>query len=156
VKRITTTWVVSNSHQVAVSAVSAPGVVAMMLDQLRLKAIRGAVSREAVEIGHGLDLITCSPDGESRGLMFRVGDIFPMLPYRRLYSASAAPSSAARPWGLRFLVVPVPTAGKHEGPTKPTSNSPDGNGPEEVGQGVRGASYRRRRAGAYRQPRRGQ
>jgi hypothetical protein len=86
-----------------------------------------------VPTADGLDLVTSSPDGESRGLMFRVGDVFPMLPYHRLCSASPSPASAARPWGLRFLVIPVITAGKHEGPTKPTSNNPDGNGPEEIG-----------------------
>ena len=83
--------------------------------------------------GDGVDLVTCSPDGESRGLTFRVGDVFPLLPFRRLCSASASPASAARPWGLRFLTVPAIRAGKHEGGTKPTSNGPDGNAPEEIG-----------------------
>jgi hypothetical protein len=81
----------------------------------------------------GPDLITCSPDGESRGLAFRVGDVFPLLPYRRLCWARTTPASPARPWGLRHLTVPVPTAGKHEGPTAPTSNNPDGSSPEEIG-----------------------
>jgi hypothetical protein len=45
----------------------------------------------------------------------------------------AEPGHRCPPVGLRFLVVPVITAGKHEGPTKPTSNNPDGNGPEEIG-----------------------
>lgn len=83
--------------------------------------------------GDGLEFITCSPDGESRGLTFRVGDVFPLLPFRRLCSASASPASASRPWGLRFLVVPPITAGRHEGGTKPTSNNPDGSAPEEIG-----------------------
>ncbi|MGW5686485.1 hypothetical protein [Nonomuraea sp. NPDC003754] len=81
-----------------------------------------------------LDLITHSPDGESRGLIFRVGDVFPMLPTRHLLSAPATPASDARPWGLRFLVLPPITAGAHEGQTRPTSASnPDGTAPEEVG-----------------------
>ncbi|TMR92045.1 hypothetical protein [Nonomuraea basaltis] len=81
-----------------------------------------------------LDLITHSPDGETRGLIFRIGDLFPMLPTRHILSAPATPASGARPWGLRFL-APLPIhAGKHEGATKKTSSSsPDGTAPEEVG-----------------------
>ncbi|MBE1532289.1 methyltransferase domain-containing protein [Actinomadura algeriensis] len=51
-----------------------------------------------------LDLVTHSPDGESRGLAFRVGDIFPMDPNLDLASEIDARATEARPWGLRFLV----------------------------------------------------
>ncbi|RBQ21416.1 hypothetical protein DP939_01495 [Spongiactinospora rosea] len=77
------------------------------------------------------DLITHSPDGESRGAIFRVGDIFPMAPIEHILSAPATPPSSARPWGLRFLVAPI-NAGKHEGGSNETSNtSLDGNGANE-------------------------
>ncbi|QKW39172.1 hypothetical protein HUT06_38360 [Actinomadura sp. NAK00032] len=59
-----------------------------------------------------LDLVTHSPDGESRGLAFRVGDIFPMDPALDQSSQLDAVATEARPWGLRFLVVP--RAGKHD------------------------------------------
>jgi hypothetical protein len=82
----------------------------------------------------GDELITCSPDGESRGVMFRVGDVFPLNPIRHVLSAPDTPASAARPWGLRFLKPPRFSAGKHEGNTRPTSApNPDGSAPEEIG-----------------------
>ncbi|MEV4092591.1 hypothetical protein [Streptosporangium saharense] len=40
-----------------------------------------------------LDLITHSPDGESRGLIFRGGDFFPMSPSRHILSAADTPVS---------------------------------------------------------------
>jgi hypothetical protein len=54
-----------------------------------------------ITVGCELDLIVHSPDGESRGLLFRVGDVFPMLPTRHTLSATGTPASMARPWGLR-------------------------------------------------------
>lgn len=79
-------------------------------------------------------LITHSPDGESRGLIFRSGDVFPLLPTQHILSAPATPATTARPWGLRFLVVPPITAGRHEGQTKVTSGgNPDGSNAEEIG-----------------------
>ena len=82
----------------------------------------------------GLDLILDSPDGESRGLLFRTGDVFPLLPHMQMLTVSPAPASCARPWGLRHLVVPLPRAGAHEGGgTRETSSNPDGSSPEEVG-----------------------
>ena len=77
------------------------------------------------------DLLTHSPDGESRGRLMRVGDLFPLDPTGHLRSGSYERASAVRPWGLRFLRVPLPRAGKHEGPTARTSGG-DGTGPEET------------------------
>ncbi|MDL4775316.1 hypothetical protein [Actinomadura xylanilytica] len=77
------------------------------------------------------DLVTRSPDGESRGLMARVGDLFPLNPIGNVLSRTDASASPARPWGLRFLSVPQPRAGKHEGGTNETSGDPDGNKPGE-------------------------
>ncbi|GAA3737326.1 hypothetical protein [Salinactinospora qingdaonensis] len=80
------------------------------------------------------DLITHSPDAESRGILFRTGDFFPLNPTAHTLSAPATPATQARPWGLRYLVVPRLSAGKHEGKSRPTSaGSPDGTAPEEVG-----------------------
>jgi hypothetical protein len=79
-----------------------------------------------------LDLITHSPDGQSRGLLFRAGDFFPMSPSNHILSAPDTPASGARPWGLRHLVVPPITASKHEGGSNETSEqSSDGNSPNE-------------------------
>lgn len=78
-----------------------------------------------------LNVVTHSPDGESRGLIFRVGDVFPMDPFKHLMHSVATPGTDARPWGLSFLRVPQPRAGKHEGPTSTTSGG-DGTGPEET------------------------
>jgi hypothetical protein len=76
-----------------------------------------------------VDLLLCSPDGESRGLLARTGDIFPLDPSRDLCSAGSGgwdglPST--RPWGLRFLRVPQPRAGKHEGTAQATTAPPGG------------------------------
>ncbi|MDX6743645.1 hypothetical protein [Actinocorallia sp. A-T 12471] len=64
--------------------------------------------------------------------MFRVGDLFPMDPGGHILMAPGTPGSAARPWGLRFRVVPQPRAGKHEGATSEVSTNNDGNSAEEV------------------------
>ncbi|MEV0622432.1 hypothetical protein AB0I81_54585 [Nonomuraea sp. NPDC050404] len=78
------------------------------------------------------DLITHSPDGESRGKIFRAGDFFPMSPSRHILSAPATPATDVRPWGLRFLVIAPVTAGKHEGGSQETSEtSSDGNSANE-------------------------
>ncbi|WP_436757828.1 hypothetical protein [Streptosporangium sp. V21-05] len=42
------------------------------------------------------DLITHSPDGESRGLILRAGDVFPTLPTRHVLSAPATSAGDAR------------------------------------------------------------
>jgi len=72
-----------------------------------------------------------SPDGESRGLLARVGDIFPLDPSGQRLLASHEAPSAVRPWGLRFARPPQPRAGAHEGGTKETTGDPDGNKPGE-------------------------
>ncbi|TDD84318.1 hypothetical protein [Actinomadura rubrisoli] len=77
------------------------------------------------------DPVTHSPDGESRGLMVRVGDLFPLNPLGNVLARTDAPATAARPWGLRHLSVPQPRAGKHEGGTNETTGDPDGNSPGE-------------------------
>ncbi|MDX6745094.1 hypothetical protein [Actinocorallia sp. A-T 12471] len=83
--------------------------------------------------GPDLDLIICSPDGESRSELFRVGDLFPMDPTGHILMAPGTAASEARPWGLRFRQVPQPRAGKHEsGATSEVSTSNDGTGPEET------------------------
>lgn len=108
-----------------------------------------------------IDALTHSPDGESRGLLVRVGDVFPLDPTPAVHAAaSAAPSRAAtRPWGLRFARVPKARradedrmvvydpvrqlavdgatnrpAFKHKGGTKETTGYPDRKrpGPEET------------------------
>ncbi|UGY94493.1 hypothetical protein [Streptomyces gobiensis] len=79
-----------------------------------------------------LDLLLHSPDGESRGLFVRVGDVFPLNPIRHILSSTGDQPSEVRPWGLRFLTVPRPTAGAHEGGSKETSEGhPDGSGPTQ-------------------------
>lgn len=80
------------------------------------------------------DLLTHSPDGESRAKLYRIGDIFPMDPSAHQRSRIDEPATAARPWGMRYLRVPPLNAGKHEGDTtKYTTGSSegDGNGPED-------------------------
>lgn len=82
------------------------------------------------------DLVTHSPDGESRGLIFRNGDLFPLDPTSHLLTGTFDHATAARPWGLRFLSEPrpcLPTGkGKHEGGTNETSGgTPDGKGPSK-------------------------
>lgn len=81
------------------------------------------------------DFVTHSPDGESRGLMFRVGDIFPLDPRPHQRLRIDDPASAARPWGLRFLRVPQPRAGKHESVTgkHTTGGGGDNSSPEDEG-----------------------
>lgn len=77
-----------------------------------------------------VDLVLYSPDGESRGILFRTGDLFPLNPIRHILSSTDEQPTPARPWGLRFLTVPRPSAGAHEGGSKETSEgSPDGSGP---------------------------
>lgn len=80
------------------------------------------------------DLITQSPDGESRGMIFRIGDLFPLDPSGHLLEARAEHATCARPWGLRHLTPLSPRAGKHEGSSQATSSGTDGSGPEEVGK----------------------
>jgi hypothetical protein len=82
----------------------------------------------------GFDLLTHSPDGESRAKLYRVGDIFPMDPSAHQRSQIDEPATAARPWGMRYLRVPPLNAGKHEGSTSSGttgSGTGDGNGPED-------------------------
>lgn len=77
----------------------------------------------------GVDLVLCSPDGESRGLLARTGDIFPLDPSQDLCSGGSGGEeglSPARPWGLRFLRVTEPRAGKHEGTPEATTAPPGG------------------------------
>lgn len=74
-----------------------------------------------------------SPDGESRGQIARVGDIFPLSPAGQRMLASSAGPSETRPWGLRFARVAQPRAGAHEGGTKETTGNNDGtSGGEEI------------------------
>lgn len=75
-----------------------------------------------------LDLLICSPDGQSRGVLARAGDLFPLDPADHLLTGSFEQATAMRPWGLRWLHVPRPRAGKHEGPTSTTTGG-DGQGP---------------------------
>ncbi|WP_131735977.1 putative ATP-grasp-modified RiPP [Actinomadura roseirufa] len=105
--------------------------------------------------------LLCSPDGESRGLIARVGDMFPLDPMPAVQANSGAPPSTTgvRPWGLQFvrpprvrnlgpdepviydpvrqLTVEVATGRpvfKHSGGTKETTGNPDGQkaAPEET------------------------
>ncbi|ARX85613.1 MULTISPECIES: hypothetical protein [Streptomyces] len=73
-----------------------------------------------------LDLVTHSPDGESRGLFERTGSLFPLNPIGHLLTAITDAPSTVRPWGLRFAEIPRPSCGKHEGGSKTTSGHPDG------------------------------
>ncbi|QFG22796.1 hypothetical protein [Actinomadura sp. WMMB 499] len=92
------------------------------------------MTTQADERPHALDLVTHSPDGESRGLAFRVGDIFPMDPGLDMASKMDAAATRARPWGLRFLVRP--RAGKHEKGTSDytTGGQGDSQNPEDKGK----------------------
>lgn len=81
-----------------------------------------------LNITGGVDLLLCSPDGESRGLLARVGDVFPLDPSGDLCPGGEVTASSARPWGLRFLQVPQPRAGKHEGTGQKTTGSGDSDG----------------------------
>jgi len=78
-------------------------------------------------------LVTHSPDGESRGKIFRDGDFFPMDPRPHQCSDIDAPATASRPWGLRFTQVPQISAGKHEGTSKSTTGGGDNKDPEDSG-----------------------
>lgn len=81
-----------------------------------------------------LDLTTHTPDGDSRGLMCRSGDLFPLNPIGNLLARTGEAATEARPWGLRHLRVPQPRAGKHEGSTNETTGDTDGTSPgEETG-----------------------
>jgi hypothetical protein len=68
-----------------------------------------------------VDLLGCSPDGESRALLARVGDLFPLDPSGHLLTGSFATATSWRPWGLRYLRVPQPQCGKHEAPSSDTT-----------------------------------
>lgn len=80
------------------------------------------------------DLITHSPDGESRGLDFRVGDLFPMDPRPHQRLKIDEPASEARPWGLQFLRTPQHPTGKRRGDTSDFTTGgakEDNQGPED-------------------------
>jgi hypothetical protein len=80
------------------------------------------------------DILTHSPHGEPRALLFRVGDIFPMDPAPHHRSRIDEPATAARPFGMRFLRVPSPRAGAHESGTSDFTagnGNADGSGPED-------------------------
>lgn len=68
-----------------------------------------------------VDLLSCSPDGESRALLVRVGDLFPLDPSGHLLTGSSAAATRWRPWGLRYLRVPHPRCGRHEAPSSDTT-----------------------------------
>lgn len=72
-----------------------------------------------------------SPDGEHRGQIARVGDIFPLSPGRQWLSAVNSAPTGVRPWGLRYARPATPRAGAHEGGSNETTGSQDGNGPGE-------------------------
>ncbi|MFC5186154.1 putative ATP-grasp-modified RiPP [Actinomadura harenae] len=103
-----------------------------------------------------INTLLCSPDGESRGLIARVGDMFPLDPMPSVQAESTAPPSTTgvRPWGLRFirqprtrplapdgsviydpvrqLTVEIATGNpvfRHKGGTKETTGTPDGSKP---------------------------
>ncbi|GHC89442.1 hypothetical protein [Streptomyces flavofungini] len=77
-----------------------------------------------------LDLVTHSPDGESRGVFERTGSLFPLNPMGHILTAITDAPSPVRPWGLRFAEIARPSCGKHEGGSKTTTgDTPDGNAP---------------------------
>lgn len=83
-------------------------------------------------VGAVSDLLTHSPDGETRGLLARVGDLFPLDPADDLCAGRHEPASGVRPWGLRFLRDPQPQVGKHGGKTQATTGGGvDGQNPED-------------------------
>ncbi|MEU6711235.1 hypothetical protein ABZ897_07100 [Nonomuraea sp. NPDC046802] len=71
-------------------------------------------------------LLEHSPDGESRGQIARVGDLFPLDPTGHRVLASGEQPTLVRPWGLRFARRMQPRAGSHEGGTKETTGTTDG------------------------------
>jgi hypothetical protein len=73
-------------------------------------------------------LLEHSPDGESRGQIARVGDVFPLDPTGHIMLASGERPTRVRPWGLRFARQMQPRAGSgsHEGGSKETTGTPDG------------------------------
>lgn len=80
------------------------------------------------------DALECSADGESRALLARDGDVFPLDSTDEVIEASRhASPSQLRPWGLRFARPASPRAGRHEGATQETTGSgqTDGNAPED-------------------------
>jgi hypothetical protein len=81
--------------------------------------------RESVQLW----ILEHSPDGESRGQIARVGDVFPLDPSGHRVLASGEAPSSVRPWGLRFARRTQPRAGGHEGGTKETTGTPDGQNP---------------------------
>lgn len=72
-----------------------------------------------------------SPDGEHRGKIARVGDIFPLSPVRQWIAATGSAPSQTRPWGLRYARPAMPRAGAHEGGSNETTGSQDGSSPGE-------------------------
>lgn len=74
---------------------------------------------------------SCSPDGEPRGSLFRVGDLFPLSPVGDLLVPPPDQASDVRPWGLRFSRPAPMRAGKHEGGTNETTGHTDGSSPGE-------------------------
>lgn len=82
------------------------------------------------------DLLTHSPDGESRAKLYRAGDIYPMDPSAHQRSRIDEPATALRPWGMRYLRVPPLNAGKHEGSTSDytTGGGGDSANPEDTGK----------------------
>ncbi|WP_242884023.1 hypothetical protein [Actinomadura litoris] len=84
------------------------------------------MTAQSIERREPFDLMTHSPDGESRGLMFRTGDLFPMDPRPHQIANLNEPATEARPWGLRHLVLP--RAGKHNSDTSKFTTGPNGDG----------------------------
>jgi hypothetical protein len=83
------------------------------------------------------DVLTCSPDGEPRGQLFRVGDIYPMDPAAHHRSHISEPATGARPFGMRYLRPAPLRAGRHEGGTSQYTTGTgdaDGQGPEDTGK----------------------
>ncbi|RNL83980.1 putative ATP-grasp-modified RiPP [Halostreptopolyspora alba] len=112
--------------------------------------------RPPAERTDDIDPITRSPDGESRALLARVGDAFPLDPHTRIQRSSTEAPSSTRPWGLRYaqspsaraqVITTVETAVydpvrqvsidrlsgepvlKHAGGTRETTGTTDGQGP---------------------------
>jgi hypothetical protein len=88
------------------------------------------VTERILNAGGEVDLLLCSPDGEPRGVLARAGDIFPLSPSGDLGADISGDGpeglSPSRPWGLRFLRVAQPRAGKHVGTPEATTEPPGG------------------------------